>query len=478
VGQWGHMLVVLWVLEQVYLMIMIGTTVGGVLGGYVGYNHGGFQDALTGVATGGYLGGALGSMAGAAAGRRFGRMVGLGDYAIQGIPETNQIIKGSRRPPLQVNGTEDLSGDIVIAKREMIGNIAVVNTTGAAIVTGFQSQSYGINPGLAESFPWISQVAQNFSLWRAEGLAFEYRPTSGDYGSANSNSLGKVIFATQYDPDANAFGSSIEMENYDYASSVKPSAQMVHGVETKRAQGTQNMYYVRTGVSQKDKAFTDSGTLQVATEGVFVAANSTAIIGELWVTYKFRFSRSLLFGSILNRDVKQDAFFAQNLTITGSLFDNSTNGVAAIPLFSTRYGAALGATVACAKLTNTVGGVLSSNNSTNINYVFPASIDRGQYWVMGYIDYTGNQTSTGLFNPGISFGTIGVQDGNGTIPGVSQGGAGINAASNDKMVGFTPVVVDAPGPLQCTLVYTVNAPIAAGSKYYFYVIEAPIDMFN
>jgi hypothetical protein len=218
---------------------------------------------------------------------------GTGDYApggevMENAPVTtyggavdNQLISGGN-PPISVNTSGDLTGDICFNHTEFLANVVVAGPT-------FANTSYAVNPGLQDSFPFLSQIARNFTLYEFEGLIFEFKPTSGEFGSG-SNMLGKVIMATNYDPDAVPFTNSRDMENYDYAISNKPSLTARHGVETAPQQQALRMQYIRTGATSRDKIFTDLGLFQIATEGIPFAGN----VGELWVTYKVRLSRSLI----------------------------------------------------------------------------------------------------------------------------------------------------------------------------------------
>jgi len=223
------------------------------------------------------------------------------------VGSVNQIMGGGNE--FRINMSKGNSGDVFVDHREFVQNITATFAAGVT-VSPFAITSLPINPGMGISFPFLSQIAENYTLYEFMGIGYEYRPTSGEQGSI-SNSLGKVILSTQYDPDAPEFGSAIEMENYGYTNSVKPSVGALHGVETASSQSTMKMMYVRTSdATQKDRAFTDIGTFQIATEGINGAANTVAVIGELWVTYKIKLSRPQLFSTILGRETEIDVFQA------------------------------------------------------------------------------------------------------------------------------------------------------------------------
>ena len=100
--------------------------------------------------------------------------------------------------------------------------------------------------------------------------------------------------ATNYDPEADDFASAVEMENYDYANSAKPSEHQLHGVETHPDQQSTKMQFVRTGHTTRDLIFTDIGKFQIAIDHI----PDPGIVGELWVAYTFRLSRANVLSSV------------------------------------------------------------------------------------------------------------------------------------------------------------------------------------
>lgn len=228
-------------------------------------------------------------------GNRVATAIGMGDYDMS----SNQIVSAGSHNPQQnihhMTSADDLSGDIIYSNTEFVKNVYATITSGAS---PFNIESFALNPGLEKTFPFLSQIAQNFELFEFVGLMFQYKPTSGEFGSNNSNALGKVVLATNYDPDAPEFKNSIIMENYDYACSTKPSSGCIHGVECAPSQRSTTQMYTRGGVSTKDKVFTDLGSFQIATEGVPSSVAQTVLVGELWVTYTVKLSRAKLYSAI------------------------------------------------------------------------------------------------------------------------------------------------------------------------------------
>lgn len=324
---------------------------------------------LAGGLAGAYYGGPGGVLPGMSIGANVGasasRYAGFGAYDGKSV---NQLISGPEQS-ISVNASHN-SGDVVFTNTEFFQNVYASALPGQA--SKFQIQGFDLNPGLADTFPFLSQIAQNFELYEFEGLMIEYRPTSGEYGNNGSNSIGKVIVCTNYDPEASPFVNSVQMENYDYANSCKPSARLVHGIETHPDQRSTKLQYVRTGDSQKSKLFTDMGTTYVATEGIpFGGTGSVAtvaMVGELWITYKVRLSRSQLYGTVLGNDIP--------MSIGNCVWDLGSVGsrvFATQNTFDMRYDA----------------------TNQEFNMKFPPEIDDGTYRITLHFEKNGADDSLG-----------------------------------------------------------------------------------
>lgn len=283
-------------------------------------------------------------------GNKVSKWAGFGDY---GPVSTNAIMDGGGGSQQQISvNQDDMSGDVWVTRTEFLQNITA--TIGASGQSPFAFVKFGLNPGLSETFPFLAQIAANFVMYDMHGLVFSYKPISGENNNVN-NALGKVIMATQYDPAAPDFTNSVQMENYDYSNSTKPSCGMHHGVETDNQKAYGNMMYVRTGATTRDRIFTDLGSFYIATEGIPGTASSTVTLGELWVSYKVRLSRAQLFTFAGNfNDFYRGSFITSN---GGSMIS--------------------GAITADAR--NTLPMTLSSGGSTLLTLTWPSNIVSGLY---------------------------------------------------------------------------------------------------
>lgn len=240
--------------------------------------------------TGGALGGSLGAMVGmpsigAAAGRflgaGIGSIFGSGDYTLTGPKPSYNVMYNSTQTPKFSSGLVNTN---VISNREYIGD--VLGTT------NFTLSSYPINPGQGKTFPWLSTVAQSYQEYKIHGLIFEFKSLITDFVTAGAP--GVVVAATSYNADAPLFDSKQRMESSEFATSVKPTLGLMHGVECATNQTILPQRFVRMGGvesdSVKDLSLYDLGNFQLATQG----NPNGVVIGELWVSYVVEFFKPQL----------------------------------------------------------------------------------------------------------------------------------------------------------------------------------------
>lgn len=214
----------------------------------------------------------LGRWVGKGADKIVKTLFGFGDYHI----EHNTLMAGGLSPPEMINSID--RGGFIVRHREYIGDI---NAT-----TDFTVQSFFINPALIESFPWLSSVAEAFEEYEFRGLVYEFKSMSSDalLSATTSTALGTVVMATQYNSLNPPFSSKIQMENYEFANSSKPSCDFLHPVECKRSLTPVTHLYTRSGPPPGgDIRLYDLGEFQIATQGMQAASG---VVGELWCTFE------------------------------------------------------------------------------------------------------------------------------------------------------------------------------------------------
>jgi len=227
---------------------------------------------------GGFLGGKAQDMISA--------WTGFGDYQIK----QNSLLKLSPATPKIYNPVK--SGGVIIRHREFLRDITTSSTPGAFSITNF-----ALNPGQENTFPFLAQLAANYESYEFMGMIFHYRSMSADALNSTNTALGSVIMATEYDSLASVFSNKADMEAHEFASSCKPSVDMLHPIECARSQSVLSEQYIRVGApaSGSDLRMYDLGRTSIATVG-FQAASVN--IGELWVTYQVRLLKPRLYAAL------------------------------------------------------------------------------------------------------------------------------------------------------------------------------------
>lgn len=238
----------------------VATGIGSAIGGFAGN------------LLGGPAGGALGTALGGAAAGLIGKIAGMGDYKVN----VNTLVYPDSVPEFQNLGPRAT----IVRHREFICDIVSPNNGPPTL---FNNQTFRIQPGNSQTFPWLSQVAQNYEQYRFHGLVFESKTMSGSMSSTPQ--LGTVVLATQYNSLSPAFANKQEMENYEFASSVVPSQSVIHPVECDPKQTQCNgIFNVQTeDFATGDLRLYDLGRFNIATIGLPV---SNETVSELWVSYE------------------------------------------------------------------------------------------------------------------------------------------------------------------------------------------------
>jgi len=199
-------------------------------------------------------------------------------------------------------------GHIYVAHREYLGE---VTTAGNAFNT---FTTLPLNPGMSQTFPWLSTIAGNFEEYEFSGLIFEFVSHSANALDSTNTALGSVMMATQYNANSPPFGDKAAMMQYDKTVSGKPSVNIVHAIECARRRTVLPEMYVRTGpVLQapglpQDLRLYDWGTFQLATQGM----QDPCTLGELWVTYSVTLRKPKLPGSYGTSDLAGAWYTVQN----------------------------------------------------------------------------------------------------------------------------------------------------------------------
>jgi hypothetical protein len=220
-------------------------------------------------------------------------LMGMGDYdedilAKSPEPAANSILAGasegkigSQYARLMRESASDVpsvheDGLVTrVAHREYIGD--VLSSTGA-----FTPLEFVLNPGMKETFPWLSYVAQNYTQYQFLGLVFEFVSEGSEY--TNSAGLGYVALSTQYDAAAASFVDKRSLLNAQFADAAKPSKSFQQWVECSPEKVVDPRRHIRCAANPSNTSINDYdiGKTTLAVGGNVAGG---AVIGELWVSY-------------------------------------------------------------------------------------------------------------------------------------------------------------------------------------------------
>lgn len=254
---------------------------------------------------------------------------GRGLYKGRGEYSTNKLITdgGATASSIVPQFGTDVH-EIVYSNREFVRDVfAPVSQT------AFYLESWSLNPGLATSFPWLSQIAINFEEYEIVQLIYTFKSTVADFAS-QSGQVGQVIMATQYNPNSDAFADKEEMMLHDGGMSCKTTESMLHGIECDPAKNSgSSQKYVRAGKlpPTEDLKNYDMGKTSIAIINA-PATYAGQQLGELWVSYTVRLRKPKL-ASLNAYNVQRDYFAIKEMIA------DSNNKVAAQGLTNLRQGA-------------------------------------------------------------------------------------------------------------------------------------------
>lgn len=229
--------------------------------------------------------------------------LGLGAYETK----SNALVNGGGDSvvPSFTRSTDDDS--VVISSKEFVTDVYAPGTAGA-----FQIQQFALNPAIALTFPWLSQIAANYEEYEFGQLLFTYKTNVTDFVSTNGQ-VGTVIMATQYNSDQPPFQSKTEMMHYAGCADSKTTENLLCGVECDptKSSGAPGKFIRAGPVPQgEDNKQYDLGTFNLA------MANCPALfadqaMGELHVSYTVRL-RKQRFYSTQGKAILRDSFVAQD----------------------------------------------------------------------------------------------------------------------------------------------------------------------
>ncbi len=270
-------------------------------------------------AIGGLGGSALGNLIGQAGpgaaigtslGAAISKWLGAGDYEVS----SNSIVTRTQRGSAAIPMMHKEGQSVVVRHKEYIGEVR-----GS---TGFTTQfALPLNPGMSQTFPWLSTIASRFQEYDFKGVVFHYVPTSGDAVSSTNPALGSVMMQTTYRATDTTPSSKIEMLNEYWSAESVPSDTFVHPIECDPSENIYRTQYVRTGAipATDTLAMYDLGTTFLSVAGQQTTNNP---VGDLWVTYEVVLKKPVL-ASAVNSPIQSATY--SFLTPTSTSLFNASN---------------------------------------------------------------------------------------------------------------------------------------------------------
>jgi len=214
------------------------------------------------------VGGAIGGILGGGLGYLYKSVTGSGNYTIK----ENTLLKNTPIPSFGPSC-------IRIRHKEYIGDIVSSSSANT-----FNIDTFALNPGVYNTFPWLSAIALNYEEYKFNGLIFEFVSTSANALNSTNTALGKTIMATDYNAANSSFTSIEEMMVTEFSNFAKPAESIIHAIECSAEQRPTFLSYIRSGTlpSNLDIKTYDLGNFQIATSGL---QGTNVNIGSLWVTY-------------------------------------------------------------------------------------------------------------------------------------------------------------------------------------------------
>lgn len=209
--------------------------------------------------------------------RGISKLTGFGAYT---SAEADSIL-ASRVPTM--NATLDRG--VRVSHHEFLGDVKST--------TDFTVLKYPLNPGMSETFPWLSIVAQAFQEYELNGCIFYFKSTSANALNSTNTALGQIIGAVQYNPYQPDPLSKVTMLGLSSASDGKPSESNLFPVECKADMILMRSKLIRTAEVTDDKAKYDHGNFYLGSNG----SQASAVVGELHVVYDITLKKPKLYST-------------------------------------------------------------------------------------------------------------------------------------------------------------------------------------
>lgn len=231
--------------------------------------------------------GPLGPLAGNVAESLLNNVTGSGAYSeiVPSMPLSSNSLAGVQTPEAaQAPLMHKDKGVTRVTHREYVGDVPMT--------VGFRCTSYDLTPFSAVTFPWLSQMADQYSQFKILGMIVEFRSLAANAVAGANAGMGSVSLSCCYDVWAAPPASKTESNNALYAVSCKPSESMQFAIECEpdvtvsqplfinpTRYGTPGGLPLATSPDPRAYKFARLDLVTVGSSADYAGA------GELWITY-------------------------------------------------------------------------------------------------------------------------------------------------------------------------------------------------
>jgi len=145
----------------------------------------------------------------------------------------------------------------------------------------FTNLQFSVNPGISQTFPWLSQISRAFQKYEVNGLVFFLKSNSATALNSTNTALGSVIGAMQYNVYDAAPANKTAMLALAGSSENKPSDSNIYPLECASDMVMYRTKLIRSSAVSDDLQKYDAATFNLAAVG----SQAAAVIGSLYVSY-------------------------------------------------------------------------------------------------------------------------------------------------------------------------------------------------
>jgi len=212
----------------------------------------------------------------------------------------NILVAGGKGSVAGFSSASDETGALTISHTEYVQDIYGLDAGETFHVTALR-----LNPGLHQTFPWLSQIAANYEEYELIQLLFQFESKISDQLSGSNGQVGSVIMFTDYGPDSPLKTSKYTMLQGYASGDGLLTNNLIHGVECdpSKLHGDGHKY-IRTSALQGSLNDYDLGVTQIGVSGTPTTLQNQ-IVGQIHVTYTVKLLKPRIY-SALALSVAQD----------------------------------------------------------------------------------------------------------------------------------------------------------------------------